>query len=337
MSRTPPANTPPRPARFGRYEVIRLLGAGGMADVYLARDLDLKREVAVKAPRVEQLNARSLQRFKAEAKAVARLTHAAIVPLYAYGEQDGHPYLVMRYMPGGSLADRLGHGRPALRSMLSIIDRMAAALDHAHNHGVIHRDVKPANILFDDEGRAYLSDFGIAQVLLDDDQTAQHLTPAGLVLGTVAYVSPEQVSAQEVGLRSDIYSLGIVVFEMVTGRVPYDDPSTVLRAAQHVSAPIPSSRTARPDLPAQMDEVIARALAKRPQDRYPSATALAKELRAVVTGQHPPLATRAQATAQIHEPVLHVDVPQPTKDEVCLLYTSPSPRDGLLSRMPSSA
>ena len=296
-------NTPPPPARFGRYQVIRLLGTGGMADVYLARDLDLDRDVAVKAPRVEQLDARSLERFKSEAKAVARLTHPAIVALYAYGEQDGRPYLVMPYLSGGSLADRLGRGRLALPGALPIIERLAAALDHAHAHGVIHRDVKPANVLFDSVDQAHLSDFGIARVLLNDESTAQHLTPAGLVIGTAAYVSPEQVSAQEIGPPSDIYSLGVVVFEMLTGRVPYDAPSTVLRAAQHVTAPIPSACVLRRDLPATLDEIITQALAKHPADRYPTATALAAALRDIATRQDSP-------PVRVAEPALRVEVPR---------------------------
>ena len=267
---------------FGRYQVIRLLGSGGMADVYLARDPRLGRQVAIKAPRVEQLSPTVLARFEVEAQAIAGLDRDTIVPLYDYDEQDGRPYLVMRYMPGGSLADRLDKRPLALEAALPIIHRIADALDYAHAHKVIHRDVKPGNILFDDEEQAYLSDFGIARVFNGDDEaTQQRLTKPGYALGTVTYTSPEQVrGVSEIGAASDIYSLGVVVFEMLAGRVPYDDPSTILRAAQHVKDPIPSIQALQSSLPKGVDAVINRVLAKRPEDRYSTANQLVTGLSA---------------------------------------------------------
>ena len=243
------------PTQFGRYTIHRPLGAGGMADVYLAHDPTLDREVAIKVPRV-----RSQARFEVEARAVARLEHPAIVPLYEYGDQDGHPYIVMRHMRGGSLADRIARGPLPLAEALPIIERIAAALDYAHSRGVIHRDVKPGNILFDETGHAFLSDFGIARLEdWGDGRAGPRLTAVGAIPGSPAYLSPEQArGAPDLDGRSDIYALGIVVHEMLTGELPQPGPTGV----------IPTIARRRPDLPPAFQAIVARALAADRNARY---------------------------------------------------------------------
>ncbi len=275
-------------AAFGRYTIIRPLGGGGMANVYLAHDPVLGRDVAIKAPHVDRLDADGLARFMIEAQAVARLEHPAITPLYEYGEQAGRPFLIMRYLPGGSLADQITRRPLSLNEAIPIIDRVAAALDYAHARAVIHRDVKPANILFDDAGAAYLTDFGIARMMGAGQPGARRLTQTGFVAGTAEYMSPEQALGKtELDGRSDVYSLGIVLFEMLTGDIPYKAESTIQQAMQHISAPIPSILQRRPDLPPAMEAVIRRVLAKPPAERYPTAAALAADLRRVAAGQVP--------------------------------------------------
>lgn len=281
------------PVSFGQYTVIRRLGSGGMADVYLARDPSLGREVAVKSPNLEIAGDDILNRFVVEAKAIAQLEHPAIVPLYEYGRQDGRPYLVMRYMRGGSLADRIAQRPLSLPEAATIVDRVGDALDYAHAHGILHRDVKPGNILFDDRGAAYLSDFGIARMIGGgDDMTVYKLTRTGFIVGTFEYISPEQVIGRtNLDGRSDLYSLGVVIYEMLTGKLPYHDSSPHLLAAQHVRDPIPLIRSARPDLPQTADQFIHYALAKEPEGRYQTGATLAIGLRSVA----PPIPATPQA------------------------------------------
>ena len=270
---------------IGRYQIVSPLGAGGMATVYLAHDPTLDRRVAIKIPNVDRLSADGLARFNREAKAVARLEHQAIVPLYDYGDHDGRPYLVMRYLPGGSLADRLERRAFQLNEALGIIERIASALDYAHRQGILHRDVKPGNILFDDAGAAYLSDFGIARIMNLSGEAS--LTQTGLAIGTAAYMSPEQALGQMVDGRSDIYSLGVVIFEMLAGDVPYKSDSSLQQALLHINAPIPSIQERRRDLPPATQTAVSRALAKQPKDRYPTGEALALDFRRVTGGARP--------------------------------------------------
>ena len=263
---------------IGRYELLRPLGAGGMADVYLARDPALGREVAVKMPR---LRPEALARFAVEARAVARLEHPAIVPIYEYGDSGGRPFLVMRHMRGGSLADRLRRGPWSLAQAVPLIERIAAALDYAHSQGVIHRDVKPGNILFDEHGQAFLSDFGIARLAEGIDGPAgPRLTAVGAVPGSPAYLSPEQArGVRDLDGRSDIYALGVVLFEMLTGAVP--------NALGPVIGGPTSLLARRPDLPPATQTVLARALAVDRNARYGRAADLAADLRRAAAGARP--------------------------------------------------
>lgn len=251
----------------GRYQLKAELGSGGMAKVFLAFDPQFEREVAVKIlPRdlLEQPGLR--ERFTREAKVIASLEHSAIVPVYDFGEDDGQPYLVMRYLRGGNLSDRM-EGEPLpQKHILEVLRRMAAALQAAHDRDIIHRDVKPANILYDIHDNPHLSDFGIVKL----GNTATTLT-GDAVIGTPQYMSPEQaLGDRDLDNRTDIYSLGVVLFQMLTGKAPYDSDTPMGVAVKHVTDPVPTLEELRPDLATEFNEVIGRAMAKDPVDRYQS-------------------------------------------------------------------
>jgi serine/threonine-protein kinase len=210
---------------IGRYEIRDELGRGGMATVYLAADTRLDRDVALKLLD-QQLtsDAAFAIRFEREAKTVAALEHSAIVSLYDFGEADGWLYLVMRYMPGGSLRDRIARQPLSPQEAHHVVRRIGGALDKAHRSGVIHRDLKPGNILLDEDQEPYLSDFGIVKVATGGDE--EYLTQTGQTLGTFAYMSPEQLLGKDMDGRSDIYALGIVLYEMLTGKHPFAETAT---------------------------------------------------------------------------------------------------------------
>jgi eukaryotic-like serine/threonine-protein kinase len=262
------------PEKVGRYEIKEQLGHGGMATVYRARDPRFNRDVAVKIlPRELTLDPQFRTRFDREAQTIAALEHPAIVPVHDYGEEAGQPYLVMRLMQGGSLADRLKKGALPIRDVSKILDRIGSALDRAHEVGVIHRDLKPGNILFDQYGEAYLADFGIAR--LADSSTT--LTGSGLV-GTPAYMSPEQIEGKVLDGRTDIYALGIIVFEMLTGKRPYQADTPAMLLVKQMTEPMPRVLDVNPDLPPGCEDVITRATAKQATARYDKASQLAKTL-----------------------------------------------------------
>ena len=260
------------PATISRYEIKERIGSGGMATVYLAYDPSFKRDVAIKLMPPELVaDATRNARFEREARTIATLEHRSIVPVYDFGEQDGQPYLVMRYMPHGTLADVIRQGALSLEDAGTHLRRLGAALDHVHSHGVVHRDLKPTNIMFDEYGESYLADFGIVHL---SGSTAT-LTGTGIV-GTPAYMSPEQVRGDEtIDHRSDIYALGVLLFEMLTGKLPYKADTPVSLAVMHISEPLPQIHILNPDLPQNAQDVINRAMAKDRDDRYPNALALA--------------------------------------------------------------
>lgn len=265
--------------KIGRYQIIKELERGGMATVYLARDQFSGRQVAVKLlPPQFTHDPRLRTRFKREAKAIAALEHAFIVPVYDFGEDDGLPYIVMRYMPGGTLADWIT-GKPLpLDEAIPIIRRLADALDTAHRRGIIHRDLKPRNVLFDDEGQAFLSDFGLAK-LSDGAATVSSMG----MFGTPAYMSPEQAAGdKKIDSRSDIYALGLVVYEMLCGQRPFNAETPLGLMLKHVNEPVPPLDVTRLNLPPKINEVLGVALAKKPEDRYPTANALAEKLAELV-------------------------------------------------------
>lgn len=271
------------PTQIGRYKINDSLGHGAMGHVYLAYDPFVKRQVAIKLlPQTRIIDSELLARFQREAEIVANLQHACIVSVYDFGEYEGQPYIVMHYMAGGSLKERVEAGPLSLNETAPIIERVAEALDIAHEKKIVHRDIKPGNILFDQLGQAYLADFGIAKIQAD---FAQQLT-ANLVLGTPEYMSPEQVRDQVVlDGRSDVYGLGIVVFQMLTGEFPFRTNTPMGTAVAHLMDPIPNICDIRKDLPAEADWLIKKVLAKDPDKRFQTAGEFARSLRLVADGR----------------------------------------------------
>ncbi len=274
---------------IGRYVVREEIGQGGMATVYRAFDPQFQRDVAIKVLPLHFLHdPRFRARFEREARIVAGLQHPAIVPVYDFGEDTSQPYLVMALMSGGSLEDRLRQGPMPLAETERILGRLAPALDAAHQKGIIHRDLKPANILFDQWNEPYITDFGIVKLTGGSGDDSASLTTVGGIIGTPAYMSPEQVQGGEIDGRSDIYSLGVILFQMLSGRLPYDATTPIGLAFKHVSDPIPSIRAmSGVRLPAEYQPVINKAMAKQPAERYPTAVALARDLTRLVHGSAP--------------------------------------------------
>lgn len=273
----------------GKYQIVSRLGAGGMGAVYKAHHLLLGRDVAVKVLKTEVLSdSRSAERFRREAQAAARIEHANAVTIYDFGiSADGNAYLVMELLRGTSLRDILDRdGRLPLDRAVEIFVNVCAGIDRAHQLGVVHRDIKPDNIMVDErpDGSVQVKvvDFGIA--MLQDMGAASRLTGTGMVLGTANYMSPEHCRGDEMDARSDIYALGVTLFEMLTGRVPFSAsiPSAVIVA--HVNEPPPWPRVLRPDLPPAVERVVLDALAKRPDDRPRTAGELSRRLVAAATG-----------------------------------------------------
>jgi serine/threonine-protein kinase len=292
--------------RIDRYEIRSELGRGGMATVYHAFDPRFRREVAIKVlPREFMHDPTFRARFEREAQTIAALEHPAIVPVHDFGEADGQPFLVMRYMSGGSLLGRLARGPMAPLELAPIFARIAGALDEAHARGIIHRDIKPGNILFDGRGEAYLSDFGIAKLA----EATASLTGAGII-GTPEYMSPEQARGEaKLDGRSDIYSLGVVLFQALTGRLPYEADTPIGLALRHVSDPIPDIRTIRPDLAQQWQVVTNRVMAKRAAERYPSGADLAQAVHHITGGAGPGPSPPSAPT--VHEAVPERNAPGP--------------------------
>ena len=260
---------------LGQYRVVERIGRGGMATVYRAYHPALDRYVAVKVlPEFFAEDPSYRERFQQEARSVARLKHPNILEVFDFGYEDGVAYLVFELVEGGTLADRVG--RPMdLREVIHLLEPVASALDHAHAHGILHRDIKPSNVLITKEGTPILADFGLAKMT----GTIQRLTTSGVVMGTPEYMSPEQAADEFVGPASDIYSLGVVAYEMLTGRVPFAGDTPAATLLSHATKSMPATRELKGELSAHVEEVLRHALAKRPEDRYLSAAALVAALK----------------------------------------------------------
>ena len=280
---------------LGTCTFERIIGHGGMGAVYLAQQSRPVRTVAVKVlipgnnTEVEQKDV-FLARFRREADTIAKLEHKNILPIYEYDEavveQERVAYLVMPFIRGGTLREHIDDTNRSgshfdLKLVVSYISQVADALDYAHGLGVVHRDIKPGNLLFHLDGRLLLGDFGIVRL-----KAMPGLTSVGIFLGTAEYASPEQISTNEIDFRSDIYSLGIILFELLTGSVPYAGPNAFAVMAKKMHDPLPSIKDSRPDLSPAIEAVVVKALAKNPADRYQSASEMAAELRAAVGSGH---------------------------------------------------
>ncbi|HET7087760.1 MAG TPA: protein kinase [Anaerolineae bacterium] len=288
--------------KLGAYEIGEPIGQGGMATVYKAFQPGMNRTVAVKVlPPLLAQNATFLARFRQEAQVIARLEHAHILPVYDYGESDGVVYIVMRYLDGGSLQKKIDAGRMPLREVSKVLSQIASALDYAHRQGVIHRDIKPSNVLLDRQGDAFLTDFGIAKMVAG----TLDLTGSS-VIGTPQYMSPEQGQGFEIDGRSDVYSLGVMLYEALAGCVPFDAETPLAVVLKHVTEPLPSARAHAPDLPESVERVLDTALAKKPGDRYATAGELAAAFDdAIRTGLNPATQPRVarQASTQPAAPL----------------------------------
>jgi WD40 repeat protein/tRNA A-37 threonylcarbamoyl transferase component Bud32 len=291
---------------LGQYRIIEPIGAGGMATVYKAYQAGLDREVAVKVlPAQHALTPGFKERFIREAKAVAQLSHPNILPIYDVGVEDDISYFVMKYVPGQTLRDTMDQPMVLTRAA-HFIDQIAGALDHAHARGILHRDIKPVNMLMEGDW-LLLADFGLAKIV----EASEALTTSGSSMGTPAYVSPEQATGKPVDQHTDIYSLGIVLYEMVTGRVPYTGETPMGVMFKHVYEPLPLPRKLQPDLPEAVERVILKAVAKNPQDRYDRAGELAEALHRAIDLDAGPVAVQAPA-------------PQPAADDLDQTVAQPA-------------
>lgn len=302
---------------LGRYQILELIGKGGMATVYKAHDTHLDREVAVKVIRRESFPPDQfdmiLKRFDREAKSLGGLSHPNIVGVIDYGEYEGSPYLVMVYLPGGTLKERLGHPIP-WRNAVRLLVPVARALEYIHEHKIVNRDVKPSNILMTEKGQPMLTDFGLVKIF--ETQGATNLTASGAGLGTPDYMAPEQWTGEATAL-SDLYSLGVVLYEMITGHRPYisDTPAGVL--LKQINEPLPLPKQYVPDLPQNMESVLLKVLARKPEDRYPDMHAFADELQNLLDGRELTATTikikklREQMIGTVEQPAVEQTPPAP--------------------------
>jgi eukaryotic-like serine/threonine-protein kinase len=300
---------------LGQFQITRELGRGGMAVVYQAYQPALQRQVALKVLPPSLAQDDFVRRFQHEAIAAAGLRHPNIVTIYDVGSEDRYNYIVMEFLEGRPLSDVIRAGGPMpLARICKIIEQVAQALDYAHQHGFIHRDIKPSNVMLDQADHATLTDFGIARAL-----TGTHLTQTGTLIGTPEYMSPEQVTGEEIDARTDVYSLGIVAYEMVTGQVPFSGTTASVLYRQ-ANTPPPPLRTHVPGVNPTVENVILRALAKRRDERYATAGQFAQALTAALAGQPVAMPTRPTPPTITPPPAY---TPPPTYTPPQPMYTPP--------------
>lgn len=272
---------------FGAYKIIAPLGEGGMAAVYKAYQPAMERFVAVKVlPRKFAESSEFISRFQREAIMLAQLQHPHILPVFDYGQEDGYSYIVMPFLQNGTLAELFLVRRRTLPEILQIMTQVGSALGYAHARGMIHRDVKPSNVLIDEQGNCLLTDFGLARMV---EMSSDKLTSAGAIMGTPAYMSPEQgKGAVSVDGRSDLYALGIIFYEMLTGQVPYKDDFPLGVVIKHIRDPLPSARELEPNLSDAIERVLIKSLAKDPNERYQTADDFIKAVQNAISVNNAP-------------------------------------------------
>jgi serine/threonine protein kinase len=325
---------------LGKYQILERLGRGGMADVYRAHHTRLDRDVAIKVLHPHLIEGRDfLARFEREAKAVASLKHPHIVQVFDFDSQDDLNYLVMELIDGGSLRGRLEElahagSRMSREDTLRVFGHIASAIDYAHRHGMLHRDVKPANVLLEKDGDAYLSDFGIARILSETQ-----FTTTGALIGTPHYMSPEQGKGLPLTEAADLYSLGVVLYEMLTGRPPYDADTPLGVIHKHLFDPLPSPRATCPDLPAQVDDLMLKALAKEAGDRFASGGEMLKALEHALAPV--PVVPTARPAPQERKPETPAPKPAagktPPAAQPAAPPAGPAPEQLTISSMPTVA
>jgi serine/threonine protein kinase len=294
--------------KVGRYDVLREVGRGGMATVYLARQSDLDRDVALKELAVERVpDASFVERFLRESRLAGRLTHPNIVTVYEYFEHDGIPYIAMEYLERGSL--RRFAGTLTLAQIAGVLEGLLAGLEHAAGLGIVHRDLKPENVMVSPQGTVKIADFGIARALDQASAAARLLTATGTAVGTPTYMAPEQAMAKDVDVRTDLYSVGVIAYELIVGRVPFHDAETPMAMMlRQVSEPIPPPAAVKPGLDEQLSGWIARLLEKDPAARPESALGAWHELEDIVLRL---LGPRWRRNARLTEPAPDASTPEP--------------------------
>jgi len=311
----------------GKYKIERMVGKGGMGAVFLAHDLTLDREVAIKVlpPDISQ-DPKVIQRFQQEAKTAAKLDHTNIIPIYRVESEGGLNYFVMKYIAGTSLEDVLEQKQALTAEYIQrVLWEAACALGHAHQRGIVHRDVKPANIMFDHDGRVMLTDFGISKAL----QAASGFTGTGMIIGTPHYMAPEQAKGQQVDGRADQYSMGVVGYRMITGQLPFGGDSVHTILYKHIFEPAPRTSSIRQDMPPHLSESISRALAKEPDQRYPTMEDFATAVWPEQPVSAPTKGGKAASPARRPPPRTKGPVTADTPTEVTSAPTTPIPRAGM--------
>src|SRR5215510_9512437 len=266
---------------LGQYQIIKSIGQGGMAKIYLAYQPSVKREVAIKVLASDlQENASFVNRFAKEVEVIAHLQHPQIIPVYDFCKQDDELYIVMAYMRGATLAERIDNAPKGLpdEETIRLIDLICEGLDYAHSKGIVHRDLKPNNILMDENDHPYIADFGLAKL----SEEKLELTNT-MMTGTAAYMAPEIAQSGKSTKRADIYALGIILFEMLTGRLPFQGETPYKMLSAHINKPVPNIREFRRDLPQAVQPVLEKALAKNPVNRFDTAGQMVTEFKSAVS------------------------------------------------------